>query len=229
MTFAVQTVWRDWIRLGEATSNLVIAPLFHITGLIGGPEVSRWPPRRRSCSRYRFDPATTSSSSSAARPTSRSPPSPPSHQALMTRAGLRRGTLGCLRAAHTGGAPVAPAVVGGVARRPACLTTVRPDGDDLALDASHRWARTGRSTRRPGRCQWACRCTTPRLNPRRKRPALPPGEMGEIVAQRAAGRARLLAKPDETATALPDGGLHTGDVGFVDADGWVYIVDRRRT
>ncbi|MCU1361877.1 MAG: lcfB 14, partial [Ilumatobacteraceae bacterium] len=30
------------------------------------------------------------------------------------------------------------------------------------------------------------------------------------------------------AHALPGGSLHTGDVGFMDADGWFYVVDRKK-
>ena len=35
-------------------------------------------------------------------------------------------------------------------------------------------------------------------------------------------------KPEETEHALPGGALHTGDVGYMDADGWFYLVDRKK-
>ena len=35
-------------------------------------------------------------------------------------------------------------------------------------------------------------------------------------------------KPDETEHALPGGALRTGDVGYMDAEGWFYIVDRKK-
>ena len=35
-------------------------------------------------------------------------------------------------------------------------------------------------------------------------------------------------KPDATAKDLPSGVLRTGDVGYMDSDGWFYIVDRKK-
>jgi long-chain acyl-CoA synthetase len=35
-------------------------------------------------------------------------------------------------------------------------------------------------------------------------------------------------RPEETEIALAGGELRTGDVGKMDADGWLYIVDRRK-
>jgi long-chain acyl-CoA synthetase len=57
---------------------------------------------------------------------------------------------------------------------------------------------------------------------------LPPGEVGEIVTRGPQVVAGYWGKPDETAHAIRDGWLHTGDVGFMDPAGWFYLVDRKK-
>jgi long-chain acyl-CoA synthetase len=57
---------------------------------------------------------------------------------------------------------------------------------------------------------------------------VPFGEQGEIAVsgpQVVPGYWRL---PEATADAFPDGELRTGDIGFMDADGWLYVVDRKK-
>jgi long-chain acyl-CoA synthetase len=53
-----------------------------------------------------------------------------------------------------------------------------------------------------------------------------PGELGEIATRGPAVTPGYWGRPAETAAAIHDGWLHTGDVGRRDADGWFYIVDR---
>ena len=55
---------------------------------------------------------------------------------------------------------------------------------------------------------------------------LPPGETGEIVARGPQLMRGYWRRPEETAEALRGGWLHTGDVGMLDADGFLYIQDR---
>ncbi len=56
---------------------------------------------------------------------------------------------------------------------------------------------------------------------------LPVGETGELVAAGPQIMKGYLGRPEETAGMLDaDGWLHTGDLGYVDADGYVYVVDR---
>jgi len=55
-----------------------------------------------------------------------------------------------------------------------------------------------------------------------------PGEVGEIVARGPNVMLGYWKRPEETANALRDGWLHTGDLATVDEQQYVYIVDRAK-
>jgi long-chain acyl-CoA synthetase len=57
---------------------------------------------------------------------------------------------------------------------------------------------------------------------------LPPGEIGEIVGRGPALMPGYYKRPDLTAQVVIDGWLHTGDLGYIDEDGFLYLVDRKK-
>ncbi|HLS85373.1 MAG TPA: long-chain fatty acid--CoA ligase [Burkholderiales bacterium] len=57
---------------------------------------------------------------------------------------------------------------------------------------------------------------------------LPPGEIGEIVTRSDCVMAGYWANPDATAKTLRGGWLHTGDVGSLDAEGFLTLRDRSK-
>ena len=53
------------------------------------------------------------------------------------------------------------------------------------------------------------------------------GEVGEIIGRSEAMMKGYWNLPDETKEKLKNGWLHTGDLGRVDAEGYVYVVERK--
>ncbi|HZM24778.1 MAG TPA: long-chain fatty acid--CoA ligase [Anaerolineales bacterium] len=57
---------------------------------------------------------------------------------------------------------------------------------------------------------------------------LVPGEIGEILLRAPQIMQGYWNNPEETANMLRDGWLYTGDIGYQDEDGYVFIVDRKK-
>src|SRR5205807_3435849 len=54
------------------------------------------------------------------------------------------------------------------------------------------------------------------------------GENGEICVRSPGIMSGYWHAPEASSTALVDGWLHTGDIGHLDEDGYVYVVDRKK-
>ena len=57
---------------------------------------------------------------------------------------------------------------------------------------------------------------------------VPTGEIGEIIGKSPVMMTKYHNQPDLTAKAVRDGWLYTGDIGYVDDDGFLYLVDRKK-
>jgi long-chain acyl-CoA synthetase len=227
VTFNAET-FRQWVHLDESDIILGVAPLFHITGLVahmatafhlGIPVVLA----------YRFDAPTVLEMIERHRTTT-TVASITVFIALMDTADEDSVDLSSLTKAYSGGAPIAPAIVESWEERFGAY--VRPVyGLTETTSPSHAVPLTRRSPVDP--TSGALSVGVPTFNVIARvvddvGRDLPPGEVGEIVIQGPQVVPGYWEQPEETEHAFPGGRLHTGDVGFMDEDGWFYIVDRKK-
>ena len=227
VVFNAQT-YRDWIGIGPDDVILGVAPLFHITGLIGHVAVGLLAGAPLVLL-YRLDPALAIETARTERATF-TVGSITVFIALMNVPDADRDALASLVKIYSGGAPIPPSTVkafqaafGHYIHNIYGLTeTTSPShGVPLGAQAPVDEASGALSVGVP------VYDTVVRIISDDGRD-LPAGEIGELVTSGPQVVAGYWNKPAETEAALPGGALHTGDVGYMDDQGWFYIVDRKK-
>jgi long-chain acyl-CoA synthetase len=220
--------YREWCRLGPDDVVLGVAPLFHITGLIahitvalllGAPLVLF----------YRFEPSAAIDIIREHRPTF-TVGSITVFIALMNAPNAEKDALASLSKIWSGGAPIPPSTVkafsaafGQYIHNIYGLTETTSPSHGVPFDAEAP----------VDEASGALSVGVPIYNTVVRVVGdddrdLPAGEVGEIVTSGPQVVSGYWNKPEETAKAIPGGALHTGDVGYMDEQGWFYIVDRKK-
>jgi len=222
------TVYREWMSLTPADIVLAGAPLFHITGLIGHLGVAMLVPMPLVLG-YRFEPATINRLVERYRCTF-TVMAITAFTAMANDQTIRECDLSSLTKAYSGGAPIAPSIVERFEREVGLYihniyglteTTSPSHGVPFGRRAPVDSASGALSVGVPV-FNTVARIVDDEGND------LPPGEIGEIVTSGPMVVPGYWNRPDATEKTLPGGELHTGDVGFMDPDGWFYLVDRKK-
>src|SRR3954447_7493433 len=221
-------VYRDWVRAGRDGAIFGIAPLFHITGLIGHIAVSMLVPAPLVLA-YRFEPQVVLDAFVEHRPAF-TIGAITAFSALLNAPGFTKDHFASFTSIYSGGAAISPtaeqgflAATGKQVHNAYGLTettspmTVTPFGAPSPVDPTSGALSVGVPA--PN--------TIVRIQDDDGKD-LPLGDVGEIVADGPQVVAGYWGKPDETAANLPGGALKSGDVGFMDPEGWVFIVDRKK-
>jgi long-chain acyl-CoA synthetase len=222
------TAYREWCGLGNDDVILGVAPLFHITGLIAHITVSLLLGVPLVLF-YRFDPSVAIDVIRDERPTF-TVGSITVFIALMNAPNAERDALASLTRIWSGGAPIPPSTVKAFSAQfghyihniyGLTETTSPSHGVPYLAEAPVDDASGALSVGVP------IYGTVVRIVGD-DGAELPPGEIGEIVTSGPMVVPGYWNKPEETERALPGGALHTGDVGYMDENGWFYIVDRKK-
>ncbi len=220
--------YRDWIGLAEDDVTFGVAPFFHITGLIGNlaaPLLTGMP----IVMSYRFDADVAleliercGATFTVAAITV--------FIALMTADTAGERDLSRFTKIVSGGAPIAPATVqayeqkfGSYIHNIYGLTETTspshcvPIGTDAPVDPDSGALSVGVPI-----FNTVVRVVDDDDND------VEPGQVGEFVTSGPQVVSGYWEQPEESEHAIPGGRLHTGDVGFMDEQGWFYLVDRKK-
>lgn len=219
--------YQRWIELDESDSIYAVAPLFHITGLVGHVGLALMVPIPCVLS-YRFEPHVTAELIEA-------------NQCTFTigaitvfialmNSDVPREQLASIIKYYSGGAPIPPSVLAQFKERfghyihnayglteTTSPTHFVPLGIESPIDPESGAASVG----------VPIYGTIVRVLGEDGAPVAV-GEIGEFQSEGPGIVPAYWDKPAETEKSIPGGRLNTGDVGFMDADGWYYIVDRKK-
>ncbi|GAC56971.1 putative fatty-acid--CoA ligase [Gordonia hirsuta DSM 44140 = NBRC 16056] len=221
-------VYRDWTGLQPGEGILGIAPLFHITGLVGHIMAAMLI-RSPLVLAHRFEPSVMLDAIREYRPVF-TIGAITAFGALAAAPGATPEDFASLRVLYSGGAPIAPAVgdrlqetLGAYIHNIYGLTETNSPSHAVPLGV--------RAPVDPD--SGALSVGVPVFNTMVRVVGadgndLPPGEVGEFVTSGPQVVPGYWNKPEATASSIPGGELHTGDVGFMDTDGWYYVVDRKK-
>ena len=223
VVFNAQT-YRDWIKLDQTDTVLGVAPLFHITGVVGHMAIALLLPAPLVLA-YRFDPGVMLDTIREHRPTF-AIGSITVFIALMNVDGVTREDMASMRRVYSGGAPIPP-------------STVKAFSDQFGLYIHNFYGLTETNSPSHGvpfegdapvdEASGALSVGVPIFSTlvsivRDDGTPADVGEVGEIVTRGPQVVPGYWNKPEETQNALraPDGSvaLYTGDVGYMDPDGW---------
>jgi long-chain acyl-CoA synthetase len=220
--------YRDWIGIGPDDVILGVAPLFHVTGLVGHIALSLLTGAPLVLM-YRMDPASTINVVKKERATF-TVGSITVFIAWMNAENANKEALESLTKIYSGGAPIPPSTIAafqdkfghyihniyGLTETTSPSHAV-PFGSVAPVDEV-----TGATSVGVPVYETVVRIVDDAGND------LPVGEVGELVTEGPQVVPGYWNKPDATANAIPNGILHTGDVGYMDKAGWFYIVDRKK-
>ncbi|QPP11068.1 long-chain fatty acid--CoA ligase [Streptomyces bathyalis] len=216
------------LQLPDASCIFVLAPLFHITGMVC--ELSACLAGRGTLAlAYRFEAGVVLDAFLEHRPAFTVGPST-AYMALAAHPQATREHFSSFQVLSSGGAPLPPALVeklgaafGPYLRNGYGLTECTapcasvPPGREAPVDPASGTLAVGV----PGPD------TVVSILDDDGRP-VPLGEQGEIAVRGPQVVPGYWRRPKESAEAIPDGQLRTGDIGFMDSDGWLYVVDRKK-
>lgn len=215
--------------LPEDAVIFALAPLFHITGMVcqlsaalaGGQTLAL---------AHRFEPGVVLDAFREHRPAYTVGPAT-AFMALLARPDATAGDFASFRLISSGGAPLPPAVVESFRARAGGLYLANgygltecsapcasvPPGHEAPVDPVSGTLAVG--VPGPG--------TMVRILDD-SGAEVPFGETGEIAVSGPMVVPGYWNRPDASREALPGGELRTGDIGFMDPEGWLYVVDRKK-
>jgi long-chain acyl-CoA synthetase len=222
------SVYRHWIGLAEADTILGLAPLFHVTGLIGHVTLAMLTGAPLALF-YRFD-ANEACRLAERHKATFTVSAITAFIALLNSDAMKTRNLKSLTKVYTGGAPTPPGVLADWYERTG--TRIQPMyGLTEATSPTHMTPHGLSPPIDPH--TGAMSVGVPVFNTYAKVVTeagydAAPGEIGEFVIAGPQIVPGYWQKPEETAKALGPDGLRTGDVGFMDEKGWFYLVDRSK-